>query len=125
MDSSDSFYKKCFETCKNCSEGGNKINNNCLECIDNYTFIKDPLNNLNCYQLCNYYYYFDASNNYHCSENEICPGAFDKLIPEKKKCIDECRKDDTFKYEFNNNCYEKCPNGTFNVNDNYLLYLPK
>ncbi len=33
-----------------------------------------------------------------------------KLIPEKRKCINECIFDDTCKYEYNIICYKKCPN---------------
>ena len=35
-----------------------------------------------------------------------------KLIKEKYICIDNCKNDDTYRYEFNSVCYEKCPKGT-------------
>ena len=31
----------------------------------------------------------------------------------KKKCIDECKKDDVYQNEFNSICYINCPNGTY------------
>ena len=40
-----------------------------------------------------------------------CPIKFNKLIEQKNKCIDECYKDDIYKYEYNFSCYEHCPNG--------------
>ena len=41
-----------------------------------------------------------------------CFNANNKLIPSKKKCIESCKKDETYLYEFNNICYEQCPNYT-------------
>ena len=121
LDLTDSFFKKCFSNCKICSKGGNETYNNCSECKSNFIFINNSLNNMNCYEKCLYYYYFDKSNNYKCTENSTCPQGLDKLILYKKKCIDECRKDDIFQYEFNNICFDKCPNGTIYDNDNYNL----
>ena len=106
-------YKECYYTCKSCKEGGNEKNNNCIECKNGFMFLNDSLNNSNCYEICKYYYYFNKSNNkYICTEDLICQGEYNKLIKNKKKCIDECYKDDIYKYEYNNICYEKCPNGT-------------
>lgn len=34
------------------------------------------------------------------------------LIQEKSQCVKKCNNDFTFKYQFNKNCFEKCPNGT-------------
>ena len=42
---------------------------------------------------------------YTCSLNENCPEYFNKLIPEKSKCIDNCKNDNIYKYEYNNLCY--------------------
>ena len=67
--------------------------------------------NTNCYEKCNYYYYFDETNNFHCTE--ICPNKYGKLIKEKNQCIDNCYKDDIYKYEYNDNCYINCPDGTY------------
>ena len=35
------------------------------------------------------------------------------MIIDKKKCINNCSSDDTYKYEYNNKCYSSCPNETF------------
>ena len=63
------------------------------------------MNISNCYEICNYYHYFDESNKFYCVET--CPKKYNKLIINKKKCIDDCKKDDTFKYDFNNICYRE------------------
>ena len=109
MDSDDNQLKECFQSCKSCNKGGDETNHNCIQCADGYIFLTE-LNYKNCYIKCNYYYYFDQSNAYYC--NQTCPINYNKII-EKKKCINDCKKDDTFKYEYNNTCYQKCPNGTY------------
>ena len=125
----NTIYKKCYSTCKSCNEKGNETNNNCIECIDNYIFINDTeIVSNNCYEKCNYYFYLDSSRNYHCTNNEKCPDNL-KLIKEKNKCVDNCKKYD-YKYEFNNTCFEKCPNGThISAENSYLceedLVCPK
>jgi len=108
----NNIYKKCFDNCKSCFGQGNETINNCIECKDNFIFLNDSLISSNCYEICNYNYYFDESNEYHCTKNNICPGIYNKLISNKKKCIDDCKHDNIYKYEFNNSCYKDCPNGT-------------
>ena len=108
LDSRDTIYKKCYKTCKYCSGKGDEINNNCIECITNYTFLINLYNIKNCYYACEHYYYFDELNNHICTEHEVCPENY-KLIKEKNKCINECKNDDKNKYEFRNICYNDCP----------------
>ena len=91
LDKNDNIYKKCYENCNDCNEKGDKENNNCIECKDNYIFLNDSINNNNCYKKCKYYYYFDEFNNYTCTINNKCPDEYNKLIKEKNKCIDECK----------------------------------
>jgi hypothetical protein len=67
---------------------------------------------------CDYYYYLNSTNNYECTTNKNCPNLYSKLILKKNECINSCQKDDIYKYEFNNKCYEKCPSGT--NNNNYI-----
>ena len=86
--------------------------NNCSNF--NYT-----LNETNYYEICPYYYYFDSSNHFHCTENKECPENY-KLIVDQKKCINKCNEDDTYKFEYENKCYQFCPNGTY-----YYYNLPK
>ena len=106
----DGFYEKCFDSCKFCYGAGNDKDNNCKICKDNFLFLNDSLYNNSCYEQCEYNYYFNESNDYICTEN--CSGIHDRLIIEKKKCIDKCQNDDTYKYEYNKICYIECPNGT-------------
>ena len=44
-----------------------------------------------------------------------------KLIKELKKCIDDCSKDDTYQYEYNNKCYTSCPDGTTSSINNEFI----
>ena len=98
-------YKPCFSSCKNCSEIGDENDHKCITCKSNYEF-KEEMNNVhNCYKICNNYYYFDESNKYYCTETEECEGEYNKLIKEKRKCIDNCSKDNLYKLEYNNICY--------------------
>ena len=120
LDSENQIFKKCFDTCKKCYNEGNEINNNCIECKNNYTFYKNLMNITNCYEICNYYYYFNESNNFLCIENFECPLEYNKLIEYKNKCIDNCTNDDIYKYEYNNNCFQECPEGTSSPNNYYI-----
>ena len=127
FDKNDNFYKKCFYTCKDCNEYGDKNTNNCQKCIDNYKFLEDFPNDHNCYENCQFYYYFDNEKNYFCTENLECPKEYNKLIPEKSKCVDACNKDG-FYYEFRKQCLKECPPNTkiSQKKDNYCeIECPK
>ena len=102
-------YKKCFERCKNCNESGNEINNNCLKCKPNFIFLDELIYKNNCYEKCPFYHYFNESGNYFCTGGSKCPEKYNKLILFKNQCIDVCKKDNIYKYEFKNNCYIQCP----------------
>ena len=103
----NNIYKSCYETCKKCTELGDVNDHKCTECYQNYT-----LNETNCYEICQYYYYFDSSNQYHCTKKEECPENY-KLIIDKRKCINKCSKDEIYKIEYKDQCYQFCPNGTY------------
>ena len=118
LDINEKKNKKCYEYCKSCIREGNETYNNCEKCKDNLTFYKNPKNITNCYPKCNNYYYFNESNNFICIKESKCPDKYDKLIIDKKQCIDECQNDDKYKYEFNKQCYQKCPNNTINNETN-------
>jgi len=120
LDLDNEIYKKCYETCNKCNIGGNELNNNCIECKVNYTFYINQKNISNCYKKCDSYYYFDKSDNFYCTET--CPDKYKKVIEEKKRCIDLCKNDDIYKYEYDNICYEKCPNGTIVNEAKYNCY---
>ena len=87
-------YYQCFKTCKKCTDFGDINNNKCTNCYYNDILINET-NRQNCYEKCDYYYYFDQNNKYCCTQNLKCPYNYNKLILNKKKCIDNCKNDDT------------------------------
>ena len=107
-------YKLCYESCKTCSGEGNSSDHNCNQCKEHYENKNDFNNDNNCYRICPFYYYFDNNKEYYCTEYKSCPKDYNKLIESKKRCIDECKNDNIYKYEYNNKCYsiDKCPNKT-------------
>ena len=115
LDINEKKYKKCYDNCKSCYGEGNETYNNCKECKDDYAFFSDLDNITKCYQICDHYYYFDESNIYHCTEKEECPENNKKLILDKKKCIDQCINDDTYKYEYKEEVIEY--DSTLNINE--------
>ena len=70
----------------------------------------------NCITECKYYYYFNIIGQYKCTVYPQCPDNAINLIEEKNKFIDDCIKDDTYKYQYNGKCFTECPEGTFNEN---------
>ena len=105
LDKNDKLYKKCYSTCKTCYDKGDEIDHKCNECSPSYSF---KLNN-NCYRKCPYYYYFDEFNDYHCTRTDKCSNEFNKLLLYKGRCVNDCKIDDIFKYEFQHNCLQECP----------------
>ena len=65
-----------------------------------------------------YFYYFDSSGNYFCTGEDACPDNYNKLVIEKNKCIDDCKNDDIYQKDYNNECHNNCPSGTHLKNDN-------
>jgi len=114
----DDYYYPCYSSCKKCTEKGDEDNHKCDKCKDNYSFINETNKENNCYRKCSYYYYFDSSNEYQCTEKNECPSEQNKIIKEKNKCIDECKKDNFYRYEYNGECYIGCPTDT--ILDNYI-----
>ena len=118
LDLSEIISKECFHSCKSCYAEGNEINNNCIECKEGFAFLEEFNNTHNCQKLCPYYYYFNESIYYICTVNPVCPEKYAKLIPQYKKCIENCWEDNFYKYDYNNICYDKCPSGT-NLTESY------
>ena len=109
------YFEICNQNCQTCEIGGNEKENNCITCANNY--IQKPDSNysltyINCVPKCPFYYYITSYNYYICTENEQCPEEANLFIKNKNKCIDNCLKDDKYKYQYNSECFEKCPNGT-------------
>ena len=115
LDKDDLFYKQCFSSCKTCDKEGDEVYHNCLECKDDYIFRNNFWNYSNCYNKCLNYLYFDIeANTLRCTDSLECPKNYNKLILNKKECIDNCENDLNYKYEYLNKCYSECPNGTIN-----------
>ena len=55
--------------------------------------------------------------------SNICFEESSKLIVEKENCTLDCKDDDKFRYEFDNWCYEKCPEDTYIISNNIFLCI--
>ena len=117
LDSNTSIYYPCYKTCKLCSNKGNENYHNCDKCIDNYDFLDELNKEKNCYEKCQFYYYINSDNEYKCTKANECPTEQNKLIIERKKCIDKCSNDNIYIFEYNNKCYIKCPDNTILENN--------
>jgi hypothetical protein len=111
-------YEPCYETCSECFDYGNSEINNCTTCISGYT-IRDENPN-NCVVDCEFYYYYNEFGQYRCTETDICPGG-KFLIKDKKKCINDCSKNEPFIYQFKGECIKECPDYTI-IKDGSCVY---
>ena len=112
-------YEPCYYTCTSCDYGGDGNNNNCTSCESNLIF-KPDFNSTNCVKKCKYFYYYTLAGHYKCTEEPECPDNYILLIKEKEKCIDKCEKDNIYKYQYNGECYKKCPINTDHEDNEYL-----
>jgi hypothetical protein len=120
FNSSSNYYEPCYETCSKCEQGGDNINNNCLECAFGLIFIPGLSNN-NCIFKCPYYFYYTDYGQYKCTSLSICPEDYYLLIKEKGQCIEDCSKDTEYKYQYNGECYKQCPNNSdIDINNEYI-----
>ena len=84
----------------------NSLNNFTILCFNNNS--EALYNNMTNYRF---------KNNINCSH--ICFFKSKKIILESKKCILNCTDSDD-KYEYNNMCYNSCPNGTYPSSNSFL-----
>ena len=117
LDIINNIYIPCYSTCKTCNNYGNSNNHGCTSCIVNYILYET-----NCYNICEYYYYFNSLNEYKCTDNNKCPNNYSKLVKKRSQCIDNCLNDNIYKYEYNNECFDKCPNNTYYYNGEFYCY---
>ena len=110
-------FKPCYETCLTCQQKGNKTYHNCITCEPGYRLRPESSPKNNCVANCPYYYYSNYGQ-YKCLENLPCPKEARLLVQEKKKCINSCKNDDTYKYQYNGYCYKNCPGDT--INNDYI-----
>ena len=111
-------YEECYETCNTCNFGGDKNENNCTSCESNYIKEPDLINSTNCVLKCPYLYYYTSYGKYKCTSLPNCPDEYNLYIKDKKKCIDNCEKEEIFKYHYNGECLKECPIDT--INDNFF-----
>ena len=109
-------FKSCFETCATCYGKGDQDFHNCETCATGYIFHPDYEDSKNCVPKPNPYYYI-KHDRYILTDSEICPDDFNFLIEAKSKCIEDCKKDDKYKYTYDELCYEAPPVDT-NDDDN-------
>ena len=64
------------------------------------------------------YYYMSSYNQYKSLNVFQCPEEAKYIIKSKKSCIDDCKKDEEYKYLYNGNCMKECPSDT--RNENYI-----
>ena len=113
LDTNDSFYKPCYDSCKTCENKGDDIIHNCISCNNDYIYEFHFEKYKNCYKECKYYFYYDnITNKNYCTKEPECPIEYNKYISEKKQCIEDCKIDTIYKYLFRKNCYSNCPNNT-------------
>ena len=117
FNSNQKYYEPCYEKCAKCEIGGNEINNNCLECDFGYKFLPGLGIENNCYINCPYFFYFTINDQYKCTKSAICPEDYYLLIKDKQQCIANCSKDNEYKYQYDGECYKKCPKNLKENND--------
>ena len=123
LDENEQSFKMCYISCQECKESGDETNHNCLSCKSNYFYELNIDQYINCYEICPYYHYHNPINNkYYCTKDESCPEEFDKLIPDDNICVNDCSKDNYYKYEFRHICYHECPLNIseYSENKNYF-----
>ena len=121
FNSNEKYYEPCFERCAKCEIGGDIINNNCMEC--DFGFIAKPgkNNSFNCNVKCPYYFYYTVFGQYKCTDLTICPEDYYLLIKEKGQCIEDCKKDGEYNYQYNGECLKECPNSYSANTENICL----
>jgi hypothetical protein len=117
----DKIYKKCYHTCYSCNKGGDKNNNNCQKCNENYHLIyneegkcispdEKPTNT----------YFDNESNTYKkCYEScSTCEKAGDNSNNNCKECLKD--NNNNFIYHFIYNEEGKCINSDEKPSNTYL-----
>ena len=117
LDKEISMLKSCYPSCEECYREGTEFKHNCSKCKPDFTFEiiyeNDSREYRNCYKICPNYIYFDIKLNKSLCTNELkCPVEYNKLISDKKICINDCAIDKDYQYEFRKQCYSECPEGS-------------
>lgn len=54
---------------------------------------------------------------YKCTDIPFCPEAYNYLIKDKFRCINNCINDEEYQYRYCEECFKECPNNTKDDND--------
>ena len=102
---------KNLAQCSSCVEGYFLNLNKCYDCNYNCKTASDECKCDSCYGG----FYLKNFQCLNCADFNCknCPDGYNKLIIDENKCLDECKKDDTYIFEYKNVCYKKCPNNTY------------
>ena len=117
------FFEPCYMSCATCEYGGDGNENNCTTCDVDYMKEPEIEGSKNCVPLCKNYYYYTSYKQFKCSSTPQCPEETSLLIRDKKKCIESCRKDDEYIYQYNGECLKDCPEGTKNVSKSNICQV--
>ena len=112
FDTNSKSYKLCYKLCNTCNNTGNSLENNCTSCIFGYKLESNIISPTNCINDCIYYSYYTFFEQYRCTQNGQCPLENNILIRPKRKCVSNCNEDIIYKFQYNSECLEKCPNDT-------------
>ena len=121
LDEENKNFKPCYNSCKTCDKEGNETIHNCLTCENEYIFLEDALSSYknNCILKIEcelgYPHYYGENGEYKCSKTTLCPKEANLFIKEKNECVNDCKKDDIYKYQYSGNCLENCPSNTYNL----------
>lgn len=112
-------FKPCYEYCSTCYGKGDGNNNNCSSCEPGYVPHPDYDNSTDCVPKPNSLFYIKFGQ-YTTTNSETCPEEFSFLVEKKNKCIEECKKDNKYKYTYDGNCYETPPENTNDDDGDFL-----
>ena len=106
------YYEPCYRSCASCNFSGDGNQNNCTTCDVDY--MKDPRNpfSTNCVPLCTYFYYITSYGQFKCSSTPQCPEKNSLLVRNEKKCVESCKSETKYRYQYNGECLENCPEDT-------------
>ena len=93
LDNITLLFKKCYDSCKTCEIGGDKISHNCLECEENFIYELHYKNYKNCYDIINVDYFEYPFNIF--KTKKFITTSFNTVV------VYECLLDDPL----NNDCY--------------------
>ena len=121
FDNTHRIFKQCYQTCKKCFRAGNENVHNCLECENNYIKQPDISDTTNCVISCRYKYYYTSYGQYKCTVDDKCPEEAQIYIDELKKCTNDCKNEEIYKYKYGGKCLKNCPENTESNENNICI----